>query len=189
MRSLLMKADSYRPIGRARQERSGGHAILGLVTIPPMPPMNRYAGFLCLLSIAAPIVCESAVYKCTGEDGETVYQDTRCVPGQLQVALVTSPVERDQTGGTVSEPSSPQGMMPGSGLVIGMSDTKVLGMRGWGRPQKITRTRGRDGWREEWTYLSRPQEKRILQFLNGTLTAAISEPMLQEPNRFAAAEN
>ena len=150
--------------------------------------MNRYAGFLCLLSIAAPIVCESAVYKCTGEDGETVYQDTRCVAGRLQVPLATSPVERDQIGGTkaVSEPGSPQEMMPVSGLTVGMSDTKVLNMRGWGRPQKITRTRGRDGWREEWTYLSRPEEKRILQFVNGTLTATISEPMLQEPNRFAA---
>jgi hypothetical protein len=153
--------------------------------------MNRYAGFLCLLAIAAPIVCESAVYKCTDEDGETVYQDTRCVAGQLQVPLVTSPVERAQIGSTeaVPEPVSPQGTMPGSGLAVGMSDTKVLNTRGWGRPQKITRTRARDGWHEEWTYPSRPEETRILQFVNGTLTEAISEPMLQKPNRFAAAEN
>lgn len=139
--------------------------------------MNRCAGLLCLLAIAAPITCESAVYKCTGEDGETVYQDTRCVAGQVQVALVTSRVERDQSGGpeAVSEPGSPQAMLPGTGLAVGMSDTKVLNTRGWGRPQKITRTRGRDGWREEWTYLSRPEEKRVLQFVNGTLTAAISE--------------
>jgi hypothetical protein len=58
-----------------------------------------------------------------------------------------------------------------------MSDTKVLNMRGWGRPKKITRTKGREGWREEWTYLSRPEEKTILQFINGTLAAAISEPI------------
>ena len=153
--------------------------------------MNRYAGFLCLLSIAAPIVCESASYKCTGEDGESVYRDTPCVADQLQGPLVKSPAGRDRIGGTeaVSERGSLQGMMPGSGLAVGMSDTKVLNTRGWGRPQKVTRTRGRDGWREEWTYLSRPEEKRVLQFVNGTLTAAMSEPMLQEASRFTAAEN
>jgi len=153
--------------------------------------MNRYARLLCLLSIAAPIMCESAVYKCTGEDGETVYKDTRCDAGKLQVPLVASPLERDQIRGTqtASEPDSSQGMMQDSGLVVGMSDTKVLNMRGWGRPQKITRTRGRDGWREEWTYLSRPEERRMLQFVNGTLTAAISEPVLQKSSRFPAAEN
>jgi hypothetical protein len=153
--------------------------------------MNRYAAFLCLLPLAAPVVCDSAVYKCTAEDGKAVYQDTPCVAGQLKVALVASPAGRDQIGGTgaVSEPGSQQGLVSGSELAVGMSDTKVLNTRGWGRPQKVTRTRARDGWREEWTYLSRPEEKRILQFVNGTLTAAISEPMLQEPNRFAAAEN
>jgi len=151
--------------------------------------MNRYTVFLCLLSIATPIVCESAVYKCAGEDGQAVYQDTPCVGGQLQVPLVTSPAKRDQTGGTgtVSEPGSPQGMMAGSDLAVGMSDTKVLNMRGWGRPQKVTRSRARDGWREEWTYLSRAEERRILQFVNGTLAAAVSEPVLQEANRFPAA--
>ena len=151
--------------------------------------MNRYAAFLCLLSIAAPIVCESAVYKCTGEDGEKVYQDTPCVAGQ--VPLVKSPVERNQTSVTnvteaVFESGSPQGT-PGSALAVGMSDTKVLNTRGWGRPQKITRTRARDGWREEWTYLSHSEEKRVLQFVNGTLTAAMSEPTPKEANQVAAA--
>jgi hypothetical protein len=141
--------------------------------------MNRYAGLLCLLSIAAPIVCQGAVYKCTGEDGKAVYQDTPCVGAQLQAPLVTSPAKRDQTRGTeaASQPDTPQGLVTDGGLAVGMSDTKVLNMRGWGRPKKITRTKGREGWREEWTYLSRPEEKTILQFINGTLAAAISEPI------------
>jgi len=153
--------------------------------------MNRYAAFLCLLPLAAPGVCESAVYKCAAGDGQAVYQDTPCVAGQSQVALVPSPAGRDQIAGAgaVSESGSPQGLAPGSELAVGMSDTKVLNTRGWGRPQKVTRTRARDGWREEWTYLSRPEEKRVLQFVNGTLTAAMSEPMLQEGNRPTAAEN
>jgi Domain of unknown function (DUF4124) len=153
--------------------------------------MNRYAAFLCLLPLGAPVVCESVVYKCKAGDGHAVYQDAPCVAGQLQVALVASPTGRDQTGGTgaVSEPGSPQGLAAGSELAVGMTDTKVLNTRGWGRPQKVTRTRARDGWREEWTYLSRPEEKRVLQFVNGTLTAAMSEPMLQEANRRTAAEN
>ena len=153
--------------------------------------MNRYAGFLCLLSFAAPIVCQGAVYKCTDEDGEMVYRDTRCVEGESQVSLVAARVDRDQSGGTgtAPAPSSPQRMTPASGLAVGMSDTKVLNMPGWGRPQKITRTRAKDGWREEWTYRSRSEEKRILQFVNGTLTAAMSEPVLQAVNRFTAAEN
>ena len=153
--------------------------------------MKRYAAFLCLLPLAAPVVCESAVYKCTAENGQAVYQDAPCVAGQLQVALVGSPAARDQSAGkgAVSEPASPQGLLQGSEIAVGVSDTKVLNTRGWGRPQKVTRTRGKDGWREEWTYLSRPEEKRILQFVNGTLTAAISEPVLQEVNRFVSAEN
>ena len=141
-------------------------------------------------------MCESAVYKCTAENGQAVYQDTPCVAGQLPVALVASPAVaspagRDQIAGkgAVSEPASLQGLVQGSELAVGMSDTKVLNTRGWGRPQKVTRTRGKDGWREEWTYLSRPEEKRILQFVNGTLTAAMSEPVLQAVNRFTAAEN
>ena len=150
--------------------------------------MNRYAGLLCLLSIAAPIVCESAVYKCTGEDGQTVYQDTRCVEGQSQVALTASPREREQRRGTeaVSEPAPPQGLLPATAIEVGMSDTQVLNMRGWGRPQKITRKKGKDGWREEWTYLRRAEERSTLQFLNGTLTAAISEPMFDESDAVAA---
>lgn len=153
--------------------------------------MNRYVAFLCLLQVAVPAVCESAVYKCTGQNGQAVYQDSPCVAGQSPVALVTSPAGRDQIAGkgAVSEPASLQGLVQGSELAVGMSDTKVLNTRGWGRPQKVTRTRAKDGWREEWTYLSRPEEKRILQFVNGTLTAAMSEPVLQAVNRVTAAEN
>jgi len=153
--------------------------------------MNRYTGILCLLSLAAPIVCESAVYKCTGEDGQAVYQDLPCAAGQSQASLATAPAGRDRVRGAeaVPEPASARGTTPGSELAVGMSDTKVLNMRGWGRPQKITRTRASEGWREEWTYLARPEEKRILQFVNGTLTAAMSEPVAQEATRFAAAGN
>jgi tripartite-type tricarboxylate transporter receptor subunit TctC len=32
----IEEADSYRPLGRTRQERSNGHATLGVVLIPPM---------------------------------------------------------------------------------------------------------------------------------------------------------
>ena len=60
--------------------------------------MNRYARLLCLLSIAAPIVCESAVYKCTAEDGETVYRDARCEAGESQTGLAPTRGERDRTG-------------------------------------------------------------------------------------------
>jgi len=147
--------------------------------------MNRYAAFLCLLPLIAPAVCESAVYRCTAQDGKAVYQDTPCVAGPSRVELVISSPGRDQMGTrAISEPGPAQGLVPGSELAVGMTDTKVLNTRGWGRPQKVTRTRGGDGWREEWTYLSRPEEKRILQFVNGTLSAAMSEPMLQEENRY-----
>src|SRR5580765_2778896 len=65
----------------------------------PGAHMNRYAAILCLLPLAAPAVCESAVYKCTAEDGKPVYQDTPCAGGQLKVALVASPAGRAQLDG------------------------------------------------------------------------------------------
>jgi hypothetical protein len=60
----------------------------------------------------------------------------------------------------------------GSDLVVGMSDTIILNRAGWGRPQKIARSHSPTGFREEWTYVARADSgTRVLQFLNGRLTA------------------
>ena len=55
--------------------------------------------------------------------------------------------------------------------MIGMFDTQVLNLRGWGRPAKITRSKAKGAWREEWTYVSPRTGERQLQFANGRLTA------------------
>jgi hypothetical protein len=56
-------------------------------------------------------------------------------------------------------------------LETGMSDTKVLNMRGWGKPKNIARSQGQDGWKEEWTYVTGATERTLLQFSNGKLVA------------------
>ena len=163
---------------------------------------------LSIALMGLPLSSGAAVYRCTVE-GETVYQATPCVLGQAQavVALPTQQPAKQQPQKPQAEanvsnqassvaaansgeqrasraepaaapPVATSAMSPD--LILGMSDTKVLNMRGWGRPQNISRSKGEEGWREEWTYQSRAGSTRTLQFSNGKLAAINTDSAPQQ---------
>jgi len=119
---------------------------------------------------------ESGVYKCVLA-GETTYQGTPCDQGQAQQTLMPM-FSREEPGSSPTIPAASAhanaelrlGKSTGDALVAGMSDTKILNLREWGRPQQISRSNGEDGWHEEWTYLSRAYGTTLLRFVNGRLT-------------------
>ena len=132
-----------------------------------------------LICLACPLSAPAAIYKCT-EDDTVSYRDTPCDSGgasELVVAMVRTdpaPAMPEPGAAIIAEPKpdvtvrlAPQA----SGLTLGMFDTQVLNLRGWGRPGKITRNKSNREWREEWTYFSPQDGQRQLQFANGKLTA------------------
>ena len=132
-----------------------------------------------LIFLVCPMSAPAAIYKCT-EDDTVSYRDTPCESGgtsELVVAMVRTdpaPTKSEPSAAIVAEPKpdiavrlSPQT----GGLTLGMFDTQVLNLRGWGRPGKITRSKSKREWREEWTYFSPQDGERQLLFANGKLTA------------------
>ena len=138
-----------------------------------------------LLAIDVPALAENGVFKCTGADGAIVYQGAPCRMHQQQVTLVEArkrepkPVVGDPAK-SGSDADARRVAPIGDELVPGMSDTKVLNMRGWGRPQRIERSRANDGWREEWTYVSRNDgTARLVSFVNGKVEGVSAQDALQ----------
>jgi hypothetical protein len=135
-----------------------------------------------LALIDLPAVAESGVFKCTDPTGVVVYQGVPCKAQSAQVTLV-EPRKREPSianaGSTAANPQESgdgRSVLAGSELIPGMSDTKVLNMRGWGRPHHIVRSRGEDGWREEWTYVARADgATRLVQFVNGKVAGFRSQ--------------
>jgi hypothetical protein len=136
--------------------------------------MKSHAIVLILLCFAYPIAGQTEIYKCATE-GAVTYQDTPCTGGQTMIALVETSLRGPRTDSN-DPPSSkedsparwPSKLAP---LFVGMTDTEVLNLRGWGPPKRITRSRTNRAWREEWTYLSPTDGRWLLQFANGRLTA------------------
>lgn len=142
--------------------------------------MKRIVLLLGLTVTNLPVVAQNGVYKCTDPAGAVIYQGAPCGNRQGQVTLVEprkrEPESMNADAGTLPQTASTGSALTGSELIPGMSDTKVLNMRGWGRPQHIARSRGEDGWREEWTYVSRADgATRLVQFVNGKVAAVRSE--------------
>lgn len=146
----------------------------------------RIALLLCLFAGESALAQVGGIFKCTGTDGAVAYQGEPCSGRQLQAVLVpprkVDPMPVD--GAAAVDPSAAalngdkRSVLDGAELQIGMSDTKVLNMRGWGRPRHIARNRAEAGWREEWTYVSRADgATRTVQFVNGKV-AAIGEPQI-----------
>ena len=144
--------------------------------------MKRIVLLLGMTMSSLPVVAQNGVYKCTDPAGAVIYQGAPCGVRQGQVTLVEprkrEPEPMRADAGTLANTPSTDNLSPltGSELIPGMSDTKVLNMRGWGRPQHIARSRGEDGWREEWTYVSRADgATRLVQFVNGKVAAMRTE--------------
>ena len=136
--------------------------------------MKSHAIALSLLCLAYPIAGQTEIHKCATQ-GAVTYQDTPCTAGQTTIALVESSIRVPRAHSDDlpfakedSAARSPSQLAP---LFVGMTDTEVLNLRGWGPPNRITRSRSARAWREEWMYLSPTVGRRLLQFANGRLTA------------------
>jgi len=136
-----------------------------------------------LVSIALPGIACSAfaahaggIYKCVA-DGATSYQSMPCERGQAQVRMGVVGGDNpppDATVAATTQPPAQRALRPGpwrhQALALGVSDDEVLNMPGWGRPNRIVRTRLPRGWLEVWTYGSPAVGERELAFTNARLT-------------------
>jgi len=147
--------------------------------------MKVHAVFLGVLCFSSPFSAQAAIYKCTGE-GAVTYQDRPCKPGQTAVVLADVAAQpTNETDRAAAGQESLLASQPG-GLAVGMTDTEVLNLRGWGRPHKITRSRAKRAWLEQWTYLSPANGARQLQFTNGKLTTVHTDAVMAlAPQRLA----
>lgn len=146
--------------------------------------MMKSAIFLsAALSAAAPAW---AVYKCTGPDGKTVFQDAPCVGkgGQIEVrpasgdgrsdfqrSLDASTEEIKKAYQAVNDTCNARGI---TALSIGMSKDDALCAPGWRFPKSTNTTSTASGVREQVVYggfgrLDSP--RKYLYFENGKLTA------------------
>ena len=167
--------------------------------------MKNHVLLLSLLCAAYPLCSQAAIHMCT-IDGTTVYQDTPC--NAEEASLVASDLEDDNMFPAVTRetPAAPgnapvwvpapnraglataveaessrlQSPLETNGLMVGMTDTEVLNLRGWGRPAKITRKKTNGAWWEEWTYFLPADGQTLLQFANGKL-ANIESPVPVAP--------
>jgi hypothetical protein len=62
-------------------------------------------------------------------------------------------------------------------LFIGMTDTQVLNLPGWGRPARISRSKDSQGWREQWVYRNSSDQSSLLYFQNGRLVEREDAPL------------
>ena len=141
-----------------------------------------------LIAVESPAVAQNGVFKCTGTAGAIAYQGTPCRDRQSQVTLVEPRKVESLPADAAPDVKPAQDASAGEKrllpvadeLNLGMSDTKVLNMRGWGKPQHIARSRGQQGWWEEWTYVSRADgATRTVQFLNGKVASLKSQDAQQ----------
>lgn len=148
--------------------------------------MNNRAIILGLLCFACPLSGQATIYRCTN-DGAVTYQDRPCKAGQSATALVDAAprlARANSLGESVlSEESPPRSPLRLTSLVAGMTDTEVLNLRGWGRPSRITRSRTKRAWHEEWTYVSPADGQKQLQFTNGILAAINGDAVVSPPTQ------
>lgn len=164
-------------------------ALFANVKVSLENAMKKYAILLSTICFAYSLAAQAAIYKCTS-GGTVSYQDTPCKAGQTGMALAAAAVRlphpNDGGPSVFNQESEPRSPFQLTGLVVGMTDTEVLNLRGWGRPGKITRSRANRVWREEWTYFSSADGQKLLQFANGKLTAIDTDPVVSlAPQRIA----
>lgn len=140
--------------------------------------MKNLAILLSVLFFAYPLFGQAAIFKCS-IDGAVTYRDLPCKAGQSALAFVDTPNQVSHSSSAdqlvSKQESDPRSSFQLTGLVVGMTDTEVLNLRGWGVPSKIKRSRVNRAWCEEWTYFSPADRQELLQFTNGKLTGIDTE--------------
>jgi hypothetical protein len=140
--------------------------------------------------LLAPLVASAQeIHKCVSAEG-TTYQGHPCDGRDATVSMPadnTSPTIRVSNGQATPE-CAPRSRTPPrlpwrqATICIGMTDDEVLNLPGWGRPDKIVRTREQRLWSENWTYDVRFAARRLLRFVNGKLAGVDTEPIVEVPN-------
>jgi hypothetical protein len=140
------------------------------------------AAFLALVPLAG---SAQEIHKCVSAEGIT-YQGQPC-DGRQAIASI-APVNSAQmvriadaqtTPECAPRPRAPPRLpWRQATICIGMTDDEVLNLPGWGRPDRIVRTRERRLWHEDWTYDAPLAARRFLHFVNGTLAGVGTEPVV-----------
>ena len=149
----------------------------------------------CLLPLllfgAVALPAHAAVYKCAGDKGRVVYQDTACAPGSELGDVVTEPAlqalpgapRAKGTSATAAKPErAPLGTASPHGgnatqrkfLQVGMSEAEVL--QKVGHPDLEDKGSGKTGPR--WTYLPTsgdPATRTTLTFAAGKVATVARE--------------
>jgi hypothetical protein len=138
--------------------------------------------FLALVPLAAGA---QEIYKCVSAEGIS-YQGRPC-DGRQAVASIAAgnssqlirAADAQSTPECAPRPRAPPRLpWRQATICIGMTDDEVLNLPGWGRPDRIVRTREQRLWREDWTYDAPLAARRFLYFVNGTLAAVGTEPVV-----------
>lgn len=142
--------------------------------------MRHWTWFTACMAMAT-VSHAQVIHKCM--DGTVVaYQSVPCGEGQPEAGVIKLPAYADppQSDGATAPPtetsdsasSPPAASLRGfpfrTSIELGMTDDQVLNTPRWGPPVRISRTRMRHGWREEWRY-ARADGEHELEFVNGKL--------------------
>lgn len=140
------------------------------------------AALLVWMLIGFPSDALAAVYKCTGEGGGAVYQDTACPPGKELRNFTTDPPNVSIVPGTPETRLAPPVKMNAAApaerraakqkvqdakaaarrfVQIGMSEAEVI--ERFGRPQVDSRARKGQG--KQWSYLPAPGDPETITTL------------------------
>ncbi|HEX5864050.1 MAG TPA: hypothetical protein VF014_07300 [Casimicrobiaceae bacterium] len=132
--------------------------------------------------------------QCAGAEG-IAYRDTPCVADQQEQPFASGTksesLRADSNAGRRSRPAGRQSLnsyaayagtpFAATTIFIGMTDTRVLNLPGWGRPTQIVRSKARQGWREQWEYKRSGDESHRLYFENGRLVERedVTAPLME----------
>jgi hypothetical protein len=132
------------------------------------------------------------IHKCMSAEGIT-YQGHPCDAREAPAPVAASnAVQTIRVPDTTTPECAPRLRAPPrlpwrqATICIGMTDDEVLNLPGWGRPDRIVRNREQRLWHEEWTYETRFAVRRVLRFVNATLTGVDSDPGSENANHSLA---
>lgn len=169
--------------------------------------MPRYWPWLIGWLAATSVAHAESIHKCTGPDGivyqnlpcaagqreqnldtmasiqrEASSRDSDASAPSRQAPRAASPAlysnRRDPTIARAPQSGRYTGTpFAATTLFIGMTDTQVLNLPGWGRPTQISRSKGTQGWREQWVYRNSIDQMSLLHFQNGRLVEREDAPL------------
>lgn len=128
--------------------------------------MKQLSALAIGVSLAA--VAHGQVYRCTGPDGGTVFQDLPCVDpeerkeGKLDLRVPPPDLENAYR-------QRFEGLVATGKVAIGMTEDQAR--RAWGSPDKINPTITERGRREQWVYRRGPGDSQYIYVENGEVVA------------------